>query len=260
MGISDYRVWVHAPQIREVGDQNAEKFNVGVHAIAKRSLINDFEIANEILGLRLGQSLNLPVPEGVPLRFNDTHYFSSLIIAGTGQKLPPADVELFVQRHPGLALGTLVFDAWICHEDRHDENLAFLEAATPSEDRIWLYDHGMALFGQDGIERMLSFENRLPGYTDLTREIRTFVGFDDWESRIQRVSDIFIRDAVAEAAAFTDLSASDIHACANFLVRRRTQLRQLFAHGQDDRTLFPRLNATMFRICEDDNPEPEYQI
>lgn len=83
-----YKVWTWG----EPTGQGANlQYNVGVRTKAKRSDNNEYEIANEMLCLRLAEALKLPVPSGGVLEYEGHRYFASLDYSLAGENLPPID-------------------------------------------------------------------------------------------------------------------------------------------------------------------------
>ena len=57
MDTTRYKIWQWLPQ---TGDGSNVQFNVAVLTKAKRSNVNPYEVANELLCLRLGLAMRLP--------------------------------------------------------------------------------------------------------------------------------------------------------------------------------------------------------
>lgn len=254
----DYRIWAGPVTSSPESSDITVLYDVGLHAKAKRSNYNDYEVANEMISLRLGQAIGLPIPSGVTLELDGERYFSSLIGAATGEPLPPGDARLAAELDPHTTCGTVVFDSWICNADRHDGNFHFDD----EDAQLYLIDHGNALFGANGISRLKEHEESIciePGMHLLLREMRSLSPFDEWEDRILQLPTYLIRDAVYSVDREC-VNRQEMQCCFEFLVKRRSRLREIFARSQDNTSLFPRLESTLFRVVENNDSEPEYYI
>jgi hypothetical protein len=241
MAVTQYRLFGKTESPRS--STLAELWDVGVLAQAKRSETNPYEIANEIIGLRLGQALNLPIPPGVVVTEGGQQFFCSMFFGGSGHQLPPADAEQVAIAHSHLAVGIVLFDCWICNPDRHDGNISLNETTQ----EITLFDHGHSLLGDHG-DVYQQYANRLCIDNHcVAAELRAFSGFDDWLDRICDIPRWYVKEIVHDA---TVIGVSDEQAdlLSIFLLARREQLRSLFHAGQNNKTLFPKKQSTLFGV------------
>ncbi len=145
MDITRYKIW---KWLTPTGDGSNIQYDVAILTKAKRSTTNPYELANELLCLRLGMALRLPVPLGVILERNGHHYYASLHVATTGEKLPPAteaDLDA-IASDERLTCGIVMFDSWILNEDRFPGNISYLD----DTQQTFIFDHGRAFLGRNG--------------------------------------------------------------------------------------------------------------
>ncbi len=257
MPVIDYQLWSGPAQRAGAANDDPVLYDVGIHALAKRNLVNDYEVANELIALTLGQALGLPIPSGFPVSLDGHRYFCSMIVAQTGHRLPPGDAKIAVAADEFHCTGTVVFDAWIGNFDRHQRNFHFDE----EDERLYLIDHGISLFGQNGVSRFKDLENKIGLYADthdIAREMKGWQHFDEWEGRILALPEFLIRGAVE--AASDEIEPNEQTACVDFLLDRRLRLRDLFADAQNDPDVFPKAGNPLFKIEKKDDSEPEYYI
>jgi len=229
MPVSLYKLFAKAESARLYGGLS-EIWDVGVHALAKRSNSNRFEIANEMIAMRLANFVNLPVPAGVALEESGTTYFCSMLFAGSGQKLPPADTAKLVVRLPRLASGIVIFDTWIANGDRHEGNLSFNE----TDEDVMIFDHGQALFGQTGSSRLADLAGSFCIDRDnhsVALDLQSFVDFDDWMDRILQLPDWHLRDIVQESRMLgvTEYEANDLFDFLRAYPKRLSVFSTVFA-------------------------------
>jgi len=72
-----------------------EKRWIGLAALAKRDRACKFEVFNELVAMRLGQMLGLPIPSGMVVENGGGVYYASCHILAAGGELPEADLERF---------------------------------------------------------------------------------------------------------------------------------------------------------------------
>ena len=257
MPFFNYRIWSRGPIRREESTSYAEYFDIGVHALAKVCPGNRFEVANEVIALRLGQAINLPIPPGIALHKDGQLCFSSLIFTA-GHRLPPADTEGLVKADCRVACGIVVFDSWICNEDRHEKNLSFNEDTK----EIFAFDHGMAMFGAEGVARLLNFNDSICIGRDqhaIALDITSLFAFDEWNERILAIPEYLIKDIVCDAiGSGIDIEQAD--ECIRFLLERRKKLRPLFFDNQRNHDVFPSVQQLIQEITSRGDDWIEYQI
>ena len=236
-----YQIWLQGGWGHEWNpDDPIEKRYVGITAVAKRDKESTFEVFNELVAMRLGQLIGLPIPVGMVLNKDNTFYFASCHILAAGGELPKADLERFAKEKPIEACGVLVFDAWIANTDRHDENLWYDYYA----DRYFLIDHGRALLDGSGLTHLRSRADDLALRTDppcLAPHIRSFHAFEFWRQQITALSEAAIRTTAIEAAT-VGVDQTLALECANWLIKRRRELPQLF---RKNTSIFSRLQPSV---------------
>jgi hypothetical protein len=250
MPISQYRLWAKAPAVRDQ-TQSRDIWDVGIHAIAKRSLTNHYELANEVIAARFGHAVALPIPPGAVVFENDNLYYCSLVFGQSGHELPPADTERLALTNPSLATGIVLFDSWICNPDRHEWNLWFDE----DKDQVGLFDHGIALLGERGIPAIQKFDGFLCADSQthsIAAELRSFHDFDEWHQRIMGIPEWFIRSVVSDAIAL-GINADESKDLCDFLISRRRKLRRMFHDNQGNKNAFPKISGNLFAIKADPN-------
>jgi hypothetical protein len=234
-----YQVWQWGERTWEGTN---EQYNVGVWTKAKRSISNQFELANELMCMRLAHALKLPVPVGgiVKRESDGLVYFASLDCSAAAESLPPvtlADIKQIVS-DAWLTCGIIVFDAWLLNEDRGPKNIIF-DRATHS---TYLIDHGrMPLIGaldvsaSDHLARSRSSLAITYNNHCLIRSIEGLEHFDAWHARLKAIPEYFIRETVLESEEF-GISRESADELSDFLLDRRERLKVLF--NQEYRAVF----------------------
>ncbi len=226
--------WIDDP----TGDGSNVQYNVGISTKAKRSNVNPYEISNELLCLRLGLAMKLPVPLGVLLEKDEQLYYASLHVAIEGEKLPPATEEDLdaIASNERLACGIVMFDSWILNEDRFPGNISYIEDAN----QTFIFDHGRAFLNRTGKTYLeANRDNICIGEHCLANRIKSLWSFDEWHRTMMGIPDIYIRDSV-EIAATVGLPKDDIDFCTRYLIDRRNQLREIFIRHR--KSTFPNLD------------------
>ena len=235
MDITRYKIWQWLPQ---TGDGSNVQYNVAILTKAKRSNTNDFEIANELLCLRLGLALRLPIPLGVILEHDKHLYYASLHVATAGEKLPPAteDDLTAIAANESLSCGIVMFDSWILNEDRWAGNISYIEET----EQIFLIDHGRAFYDRAGKTFLESKRDHLCiGNHCLADKITSLWAFDEWHKRMMGIPSSYIKDSV-ELAVSVGLPDSEADFCVEYLLNRRERLPQIFLRERN--TAFPNLD------------------
>lgn len=156
-------------------------------------------VYNELVALRLGQRLGLPLAMGVPSVGDGGTYFASLVIGGLSINLPNISASKMpnvAKRYPKDAAGIFVFDVWTLNNDRTNNLKANL--TTTSLHLIAGIDHEQTLLGTKGdIQDSLAALNALD--TPLNHPFKNltpdkYVSF--WISEIANLSDATIDVAV----------------------------------------------------------------
>lgn len=233
-----------------------EKRYVGITTVAKRDRDSAFEVFNELVAMRLGQLMGLPIPPGVIVENDGKTFYCSAHVSAASGDLPNADLERFAADKEDDACGVMVFDAWIANCDRHDENLWYDYYGN----KCFLFDHGMSLLGGSGRTALTSNRDRLAIRVDspcLAEHLQSLSFFDHWHSRICDIPAHAIRSAVRDAAS-VGVDEALAHECGEWLLVRRGRLPQLFRNQRND---FPKVRPTLFDPFQNnDDCSPEYHI
>jgi hypothetical protein len=233
------------------GGRNVQ-YEIGVRALAKRSATNLYELANEMLCMRLGQALKLPVPPGVIVNYQQRPYYASLHVSANSQNLPPAIGPALNQilNDVWLTCGIICFDSWILNEDRRGANILIRK----STGEVYLIDHGSAFYDKDGRTFLESKRDDIcigPDHCLGTR-VQSLFQFDEWHQRIRAIPEFFIRESVEQAVAL-GLPSCDVDYCANYLLERRDRLKDIFRAKRRD--TLPKLDHGLFDPFDHDCPE-----
>lgn len=252
MPFEQYKIWHWGDRTWEGRN---EQYNVAICTKAKRSQNNRYELANEVLCLRLAQILRLPIPYGGIIEKDGHRYFASLEFGVAEETLPiptNSDIDAIVS-DARLACGIIAFDAWIVNEDRHKGNLLFDRRTN----QVYLIDHGTAFyFGQTpqaAVNDLNAYRDKLvvSRHTNcLAAKITTLRDFGEWHKRIKAVPEHYIRDSINEAVEL-GLPIEHAQFCGDYLLDRRDRLKSLF--HDECITAFPKLDkqSTLF-----DSPAP----
>jgi hypothetical protein len=195
---------------------------VGVAGIAKNPQNVPNVVANELICASFGRVLLLPIPPGFIIDHNGPCYVS-LNFNLAGQDLPPADAVALLAQHPRLCTGIILFDVWMLNSDRHTQNLAF----DKSTNKCQIFDHSHAFFQNPGRQHLESQKGQI-GIANhcLASEATALEGFEEWIARIQAIPKFYIVEIVA-AAVDVGLPAADKDYCAEFILDRRTRIKEL---------------------------------
>lgn len=211
---------------------------VSVSAYAKTSYPDKaFLVPNEYICNKLALHLDLPVPIGYLVAYKKQTFFCSGAAFGDSIDRPPArprQIQSILNSHPHDVAGCLVFDCWTANEDRHLANIVCEEIEDDSEFRM--IDHGEALFvGRDTSEAMKRLDRITQGKESCLRSHlfgchNNLANIHDWVERVLQLPDFQIRNACRNAIAtgFNQcFSETDAGLCANFLLSRRKQLKEI---------------------------------
>jgi hypothetical protein len=102
-----------------------------------------FGVVNDFVASTLGAMIGLPVPPITLVELSGGEVGSVTLGFGErGVQPPPADLAALADEYPEDAAGTIVFDQWVCNQDRHDENIAYL-----AKRGVSIFDHDAAIIG-----------------------------------------------------------------------------------------------------------------
>ncbi len=193
-------------------------------------------VPNELICGEIGRYLQLPIPPGGLVEFENQVFFASLDFNLAGESLPPIVPATCVEALPFLAAGVLVFDAFIANNDRHPRNLSLdLSVKKP---RLMVFDHGHALLGDEpskSVERFKRVEDRLgiAGGEDsggvphcLLDHLKVADHLDAWLKRVEQVPG-YVIEGVCERAVGLGITDAEAGAASDFLKNRRHLLRSI---------------------------------
>jgi hypothetical protein len=169
-----------------------------------------------------------------------TLYFGSSYMP-SGTFYPMLTEPLFRRcTNPERIYGMVAFDTWICNRDRHEGNLLVRRirqrGASPEELRLLLNDHSHCLVLPQGQAPNLAASLTAPAQDFVSiqyiRDAVTDVqALAEWCDTVEAVSDAEILAFVRELPSDL-LSAADRPHYEDFLVARKSRLRQALKDGQ----------------------------
>lgn len=195
-----YKVWAVGPP---VGQGATGSVHVGVAGIAKAATPNlPYTVPNELVCTHLARLMMLPIPPSFLIEKEGKPHHVSLDFNLAGQSLPPVDAAAMVAAHPKLAVGIIVFDAWVFNHDRNATNVAF----DTTTNKVQIFDHSHALLhGSDENAARNHFETHKRalniGNHCLANEIKTFDGVHEWLERMRGISKWHILHLVEQSVA-----------------------------------------------------------
>ena len=209
-----YKIWQWGEECKK---GSYEAFNVGLTTRAKHGDADSpFMVANEMIALRLGRILGLPIPDGVIIERDGEPFFASMNINLEGFNLPPADASAVTRELGDLACGVIVFDIWIVNKDRHEFNLHY----DNTKKAIYLIGQGACLYENEGFVRLLKNKDSIGiGPHCLASTITSVKPAREWVNKIAQIPRYVIRDIIVEAAHL-GVPVDDIKEYVDFLVER----------------------------------------
>jgi len=194
-------------------------------------------VYNEYVALRLAQSLNIPVADGVLVELGDSKIYASLEVASPGISLPDLHDRYFEEvskKYPEHVAATVIFDIWIGNWDRANNIKASLY--TQFYPLFILFDHSHALLNIDNtptksIQSLRSLElisNNHPFY-----KLITTIDIKKWLKRISKLDDEYIDEACRYGKLFSKVSPKIQSSLANALKVRRDNLDAIFNKYND---------------------------
>lgn len=201
-------------------------------------------VYNEIVALRLAQTIHIPVADGALVTSLKGPLYASLVVASNGLDLPhlrSAFFELCAKRYPREAAGLVAFDIWIGNFDRARNIKASLLA---EHIRVFRgFDHSHCLLNVEA-SRLSSVKQLAT--CDLIVRTHPFYGLVGeaevarWVPRIQAVSDDLIDEACDYGEQFRNVKRYLQKRLASALKKRRDGLAQIIES-----------NKTMIFDCHD---------
>ncbi|MEW4564667.1 hypothetical protein AB1K70_19155 [Bremerella sp. JC770] len=179
------------------------------------------------------------MPIGFILERDGKPYYCSAEATVLGGEAPDADFFDFASNKPDLAAGIVMFDSWICNEDRSEKNAIY----DPFDQEMFLIDHGRALLGVDGLETLLAMDKKIALHPDFAKHISDASAFGDWYNRLMQIPEYMITDATKQGEQL-GISPTDYSAVAKFLIERRAKLPLLLDRNKN--SLFPNLKACLW--------------
>ncbi len=234
-----YKIWRWLGQNLADG-ASGDMYDVAIGTKAKHCPDNPFAVANELLALRLGMALGLPIPVGYALEHDGKLYYASLHVAVASETLPKAtaaDIAAILQNEY-LACGIIVFDSWILNEDRWAKNICYDDESG----RTVIFDHERSLYtGQrSAIEKN---EDSIGIGNHCLLGIKSLHWFGDWHRKVMDIPDWYIRESVKFVTTL-GLPPAEEKFMGDFLIARRSHLWAIF---RDQRhSVFSKLDEGMF--------------
>lgn len=189
-------------------------------------------VLNEFVSQRLAVIVGLPVPAGDlgVLSEDSTIPWVQLIVSSDSIVLPPGDLADAYTQLPLAVIGMLVFDTWICNDDRHEKNVIYSE-----EQGLWLIDHDRTIAGSTPDDLTTALDRRV-GATpkllvlDTTPGLRASISTDmvgEWIARIRAVPTAAIRNVTEEAYCRRLVTRPEQQALFKFIIERQNELQPL---------------------------------
>jgi len=203
--------------------------------------------ANEYIAASLARLLGLPVLDFCLAELGDQLFFASLAMPDqTFYQITTEDLFLRCENVERV-YALLIFDAWICNEDRHERNLLVRRVpATGNQERLLLLlnDHSHCLMDPcSGVsplpDRLSSSVSRYCRLDFLRSSIKVAARLSSELEAVERIKSAKISEAV-HATPDDWLRQDEKDAVEAFLLERRTRLRSILAH---ERSSFSNLGS-----------------
>jgi len=194
-------------------------------------------VYNEIVALRLAQTLHIPVADGALTLTQDGHTYASLELAASGLQLPDvleSRLDAVAQRYPDEVAALVAFDLLIGNFDRGSNLKAVL--ASPHLSLFRAFDHSHALLSvKNTPEESIKALDR----NDLIVRFHPFYGrvsarlLATWSQRIAQVPDFMLRECCVQGKPFRAVTLEMQATLANAVVGRARALPDIIK----DRTI-----------------------
>lgn len=182
-----------------------------------------YELANEYICARLASIVGLPCPPGdFAARYgtNEKYWVSPLV---AHESPPPPDAEEICSAERKNAAGTLVFDAWVLNNDRHEENVIYGPTVG-----FWLIDHGEALCpkGEDPKAVLDQYLHKTIHGHLFARYVNKYE-VANWCTRIRGVQPQAIKAAIWPTVRYGLITKTHAAAIEAFLGERAQSIKKL---------------------------------
>ena len=199
--------------------------------------------ANELVSATIGRHLGLPLLDSTVVQMGSDLFFASTYMA-KGSFYPQITEDLFNKCENRERVYTMVvFDTWLCNQDRHDRNL-LVRAVKRSGSEVYTIlpnDHGHCLVADQTPAILPGLLDSPPGqYLKIqyvAEAIRELGKLRQALDAVEAMKDVVLSSAVRSIPEKL-LNSKDQGDYENFLMQRRTRLRRLF---EDNRACFPKL-------------------
>ena len=190
-------------------------------------------VYNEIVALRLAQTLHIPVADGALTLTPDGQTYASLELAASGLQLPDVlktRLDDVARRYPGEVAALVAFDLLIGNFDRGSNLKAVL--ASPHLHLFRAFDHSHALLSvkaapEDSIKGL--------GSNDLIVRFHPFYGrvsaslLTAWSARIAQMPSFMFRECCVQGKPFRAVTTEMQGALADALTKRARALSDIIA-------------------------------
>jgi hypothetical protein len=181
-------------------------------------------VYNEIVALRLAQTLHIPVADGALTLTPDGHTYASLELAASGLQLPDvleSRLDAVAQRYPDEVAALVAFDLLIGNFDRGSNLKAVL--ASPHLSLFRAFDHSHALLSvknapEDSI-KVLDSNGLIVRFHPFYGRVSASL-LNAWSSRIAQTPAVLLRECAVMGKPFRAVTPEMQAALANALIKR----------------------------------------
>lgn len=185
-------------------------------------------VYNELVAVRLAQTLHLPIADGVPTTAGAGHAFASLELAAPGLPLPDVPEShhgRVAELYPDAVAGLVAFDIWIGNPDRARNFKASL--VTPHVPVFRGFDHSHALLGMDTTAPRCIRRLKDGEFIVETHPFYGKVGLGHltrWVERIKAIPEDYVRECCEFGRPVGAVTVKTQRAVSQALAQRRTKL------------------------------------
>lgn len=195
-----------------------------------------YGVANDYIASTLGLMLGLPIAPVTLIGLGDGAVASvSLGFGERGVRPPPVDLSAVGEGFPEEVAGVVVFDHWVCNQDRHDENLA----STPSAGLV-AFDHDAALIGHkppvSAMENLQSGHGAIVKGHPLAPQVKDPKLLDGWVAEVRRLSRRAIGRVAQQAFGARLLTAPERDAVVSMLTYRARHIDAMMESRSEEFT------------------------